>query len=360
MTDMSDLEVTVQQEIDAPLVAKPHVVLLGAGASRAALPSGDLNGRPVPLLRDVALELDLAAQFPDDLRDLAVTDFEAAYSRLNERDPGLTTEIDEQVRDYFAQLELPTEPTLYDALVLSLRDKDAILTFNWDPFLFQAVLRLINAGVPSTALPTTWYLHGNVAVGHCDEHPQVRHLLGARCKYCHKPLMASRLLFPVEHKDYQDGSTIEREWEAARRFLGDALWFTVFGYSAPVTDVEAKQLLKDAWGELEDRRMEQTEIINRPGADHDELRETWDLFIHTHHYEIHESFYESWIANHPRRTAEAYFNQYIEAKFIENNPVPSDFATVEELVAWFQPLLEAERRYMDSLAVDPSEDTPPS
>jgi hypothetical protein len=68
--------------------------------------------------------------------------------------------------------------------------------------------------------------------------------------------------------------------------------------------------------------MEQTEIISRPGANHDELRELWTPFIHTHHYEIHESFHDSWIANHPRRTLEAYANQYLEAKFIENTPPP--------------------------------------
>jgi hypothetical protein len=357
---MGDMEVTVQQEIDAPLKAAPHVVLLGAGASKAALPNGDRNGRPMPLLRDVASELDLAGQFPEDLRDLAVTNFEAAYSRLYERDAELTASIDEQVREDFAQLELPDEPTIYDALLLSLRDKDAVFTFNWDPLLFQSILRLIRAGVPGTALPTTWFLHGNVAVGHCDEHPQVRNVPGTLCKYCGGPLMASRLLFPVEHKDYQDGSMIEREWAAAQSYLRHAFWFTIFGYSAPVTDVEAKQLLKGAWGEVEDRRMEQTEIINRPGADHDELRETWDPFIHTHHYEIHESFHESWIANHPRRTLEAYVHQYIDAKFIENNPVPTDFATIEELVAWFEPLFQAERRYMDSIKAVVSEDTPPS
>jgi hypothetical protein len=153
---------------------------------------------------------------------------------------------------------------------------------------------------------------------------------------------------------------IQREWAAAQNYLRHAFWFTIFGYSAPVTDVEAKQLLKEAWGEVEDRRMEQTEIINRPGADHDELRETWNPFIHTHHYEIHESFYESWIANHPRRTLEAYVHQYLDAKFIENNPVPSDFVTVEELVAWFQPLFDAEHRYIDALASGASKDNPPS
>ena len=355
MTDMSDFEVTVQQEIDAPLLARPHVVLLGAGASRAALPNGDRSGRPVPLLRDVATELDLAAQFPDDLRDLAGTDFEAAYSRLYERDPDLTTSIDDQVRVYFAQLELPDEPTIYDALVLSLRDKDAIFTFNWDPFLFQAILRVIRAGVPSTSLPTTWYLHGNVAVGYCEEHRQVRYPLGALCKYCGKPLVSSRLLFPVEHKDYQDGSIIEREWEAAQHFLREAFMITVFGYSAPVTDVEAIGLLKSAWGDVNDRNMEQTEIINRPGADHDQLRKTWDPFIHTHHYEIHDSFYESWIANHPRRTLEAFVHQYLDAKFIENHPVPSDLASVEDLVRWFQPLFDAEQGHMDALGTEQSE-----
>jgi hypothetical protein len=349
MTDMSDMEVTVRQEIDAPLKAAPHVVLLGAGASKAALPKGDLHGRQVPLLRDVALELDLAAVFPDDLRDLARIDFEAAYSRLYDRGPEFAVGIDEKVGDYFARLELPPEPTIYDVLLLSLRDKDAVFTFNWDPFLMQAFLRLNRAGVRGDSLPTIWFLHGNVSVGYCDEHVQVRGVPGVRCKYCGKPLTPSRLLFPVEHKNYQDGSIIEREWAVAREHLRHCFMLTVFGYSAPKTDVEAMQLLRDAWGNVEDRRMEQTEIISRPGADHDELRELWSPFIHTHHYEIHESFYESWIAKHPRRTLEAYLNQYVEAKFIEDNPVPADLATISELVAWFGPLLDAERRYTDTL-----------
>jgi hypothetical protein len=44
--------------------------------------------------------------------------------------------------------------------------------------------------------------------------------------------MSSRLLFPVEHKDYQDGSMIEREWAAVQEWLRHAFMFTVFGYSA--------------------------------------------------------------------------------------------------------------------------------
>jgi hypothetical protein len=81
-SDLGELEVTVEQEIATVLHGKPHVLLLGAGASRAALPDGDKRGRAVPLLREVAENLTLVDIFPEDLKELAVRDFEAAYSQL--------------------------------------------------------------------------------------------------------------------------------------------------------------------------------------------------------------------------------------------------------------------------------------
>ena len=51
----------------------------------------------------------------------------------------LVATIDADVFDYFASLDLPEKPTLYDHLVRSLRNKDIIATFNWDPFLVQAI-----------------------------------------------------------------------------------------------------------------------------------------------------------------------------------------------------------------------------
>ena len=64
-------------------------------------------------------------------------------------------------------------------------------------------------------------------------------------------------------------------------------------------------------------------------------------FIHTHHYEAHSNFYDSWIANHPRRTGEAYINQYIDAMFIDNNPIPKDLH-FPDLWDWFERLQEVE------------------
>lgn len=329
----------VAEEIADHRPVRPHVVLLGAGASRAALPTGDRSGTPIPLLAEVAAQLDLRTHFPRDLQGLADSDFEAAYSQLFDRDRAAVEPIDSRVRIFFQELEIPDEATIYDALLLSLRPKDAIFTFNWDPFLLQANLRLMRAGVRD--LPRLHFLHGCVAVGYCPDH-NVMMTLSQRCRECASPPVATRLLFPVEHKDYQGDGFVKDEWDFLRGILRETLFFTIFGYSAPATDVEAIDLLKDGWGPVEERQFEQTEIINRAGADEDELRATWDPFIHTHHYEIHGSFFDSWLANHPRRSIEAFHRQYIEAQFIENNPIPTGLGSLTDLISWFQPLLDAE------------------
>ncbi len=87
--------------------------------------------------------------------------------------------------------------------------------------------------------------------------------------------------------------------------------------------------------------MEQFEIIDVRSED--ELLKTWDPFIHSHHYEVHTTAYESWLLTHPRRSGEAYINQYLEALFIEENPIPKD-CSFEELWRWFRPLIDREKR----------------
>lgn len=117
---------------------------------------------------------------------------------------------------------------------------------------------------------------------------------------------------------------------------------TIFGYGAPKTDVSAIDLMKSAWGDVNNREMEQTEIIDI--RNEDDLYKTWEPFIHSHHYDTHSSFYNSWIANHPRRTGEAHFNQYYDAQFIENNPIPKDF-DLQELWSWFDQLKSGEEKH---------------
>lgn len=228
MSTASDpFTVTRQQEIKNPDWRRPHMVLLGAGASRAALPNGDRNGMNLPLMREIAEELDLALQFPDDLRELAREDFEAAFSELYVRDQATTAPIEQEIANYFAMLQLPDQPTLYDALLLSLRSKDAIFTFNWDPLLFAARVRLNRFGLDDR-LPRMFYLHGNVMSAYCET-DDVHGWPGGTCSVCGTPFQRTRLLFPVVRKDYTSDPGIRASWEAAKILLEETIFLTIFG-----------------------------------------------------------------------------------------------------------------------------------
>jgi hypothetical protein len=337
---------TVDEEIQTVYLGRPHFVLLGAGATRAALPNGDRRGRTIPLMNEIAIELNLVDDFPDDLKDLAKTQFEFAYSQLFERAGEQLSVLNSKINEYFKSFLIPSAPTAYDFLLLSLRKGDCVFSFNWDPILVQSLLRLQALGV--TELPRLNFLHGNVAIGYClEDHvtglvdgPQVR---AKQCSHCGLPFEPTQLLYPIGRKDYTKDQFIQQQWVEAKEILGSAYFFTVFGYSAPETDVEAVSILKDAWGTPDKRFMEQIEIIDAPGVPEETLHDRWESFINTHHYEIHDSFFESWLANHPRRGFEAYWNQYWLGELTENNPVPIEAHSLLELVAWYEPLIEVER-----------------
>lgn len=126
----------------------PHVVIVGAGASIAACEI-DKNGKKVPLLKNVHNILGLT----DELKKYnfsyeQMQDFEKLFSDINGKAEyrDLQEKLEYEVCDYFSKLQIPDEPTLYDYLILSLTEKDAIISFNWDPFLIQAYKRNICVG----------------------------------------------------------------------------------------------------------------------------------------------------------------------------------------------------------------------
>lgn len=331
-------EASVADEIDQIEMGRPHVVLLGAGASRAALPNGDENGRRLPLMSDFADIVPVGQVLADAGISYTGRNFEELYSELC-TDPiyaDVRAALERVIYTYFSSLSLPSKPTLYDHLILSLRKKDVIATFNWDPFLIQAIRR---SRIVQGQIPSVLFLHGNVAAGYCPR-DNVHGVRGATCSQCGEAFNPSNLLYPVAAKPYDDDPAIVDAWRMAKASFKSAFMVTIFGYSAPNSDVSAVDLLLNAWGGNQARPMEQFEIIDvRP---EDELLKTWERFIHTHHYEVHSTAYGSWLFNHPRRSGEAYINQYLNALFIENNPIPRD-NTFDELWEWFTPLVERER-----------------
>lgn len=331
------MEKSVADEIAQVSMKKPHVILLGAGASRATFPEGDRNGRLLPLMVDFVeivpiKDLLTHAGIPFEGRN-----FEEIYSDLfkDGNKAAIRKSLEKVVFDYFSSLSLPETPTLYDYLVLSLRPKDFIATFNWDPFLIQAAMR--NASF--AGCPKLLFLHGNVLQGYCEK-DNLNGLIGSNCPRCGDQLKPTRLLYPISNKDYESEPSIRSAWEALKWAFKHAFMVTIFGYSAPKSDLGAVKLLQDAWGSSEQREFEQFEIIDI--RDEEVLLDSWQGFIHTHHYEIHKDFFDSWISKHPRRTGEAYWNQYLEAAFIEDNPLPKS-CSLEDLWQWYKPLIDAER-----------------
>ena len=266
---MANYEYSVAEEIADVSIGRPHVVILGAGASFAACAQGDKFGRKLPVMQNFVEVVGLQSL----LEKYSVLyhsgeNFEEIYSSLcdNEAMGDALGEIENAIHDYFSKLRLPDYPTIYDHLVLSLRPKDLVATFNWDPFLYQACFR--NHRIAE--MPNVAYLHGSVAVGYCAKDKR-KGMRGSRCSVCGEKFVASRLLYPVGKKDYTSDVFIRGEWQSFKSFLEGAFLLTIFGYGAPKSDIEAVEAMKQAWGSVERRELEQTEIIDI--RDKDELAE---------------------------------------------------------------------------------------
>jgi len=217
-------------------MAKPHVILLGAGASRAAFPNGEGTGRKLPLMNDLVEVLELKPILDQGGVPYAGRNFEDVFSELasTSQHQTIVELIQAKVVSYFSSLELPAEPTLYDYLVLSMTPDDVIATFNWDPFLIQAVKRNGHVSKP----PELLFLHGNVAQGYCPR-DNLHGGIGAKCSRCGDHLRTVPLLYPIGEKDYETEPAIASAWREVKWAFENAFWVTSFGYSAPKTDIGA-------------------------------------------------------------------------------------------------------------------------
>jgi hypothetical protein len=313
----------------------PHVVILGAGASKAAFRRGDASGKQVPVMAELAhcleLEPSLAAVgFPDG------SNFESIYDELASTNcsPALKLEIEYRVRSYFESLALPETPTLYDYLLVSLREDDLIATYNWDPFLALAFKR--NRLVRN--LPQLAFLHGNVEIAFCVK-DQVKGFRGDICRKCDQMLEPTTLLYPVRKKDYKSDPFIANERSVLKDFLNEAYMLTIFGYGAPATDTDAVDLMSRVWTNNPRFELGQVSIVDIKSKE--ELERTWEPFFCRSHYGIHKELSTSWILRHPRRSREALVMATLQNAPWQDNPFP-DLKTLSELHSWIAPLIAEE------------------
>lgn len=150
----------------------------------------------------------------------------------------------------------------------------------------------------------------------------------------------SQLLFPVTEKDYDSDPVIRDEWNALRHALDDAYFVTVFGYSAPVTDVAARKILIDTFSSNRFREFAEVEIIDI--RNREEIEAAWRDFFFSHHYGIFDSFEHSQISRHFRRSCDAFAMATLQCHPVsENRPV--GITSVEELRRFTVPLYHEEQ-----------------
>lgn len=314
----------------------PHVVILGAGASRAAFPDGDANGKQLPLLADLPDCLDLRVAISSAGLS-AAEDFESIYDKLATSGcyPGLKAEIESRIRSYFESLVLNDAPTLYDYLLLSLRENDLVATFNWDPLLARAFIR--NRGI--SKLPQLAFLHGNVEAAACIK-DRVKGFRGDTCRKCGEPFETMPLLYPVRKKDYSSDPHIANEWSVLEEFLQQAYMVTIFGYSAPTTDAAAVELMSRTWADNPTFEFGQVSIVDIKPKN--QLEAAWQPFFCRSHYGIHKSLYTTWILRHPRRSGEALVMATLQNAPWPDNPFPQ-FKFLPQLHSWIAPLVAEEK-----------------
>jgi hypothetical protein len=245
-------------------------------------------------------------------------DFEAIYSCLlsNSYHACIVREIERRLEEYFSDLSLPYEATIYDRLLISLRSTDAVITFNWDSFLFDAYQRNRYA----LQLPEIFFLHGNVRIGACGQHDS----WGARnerCSECCQQFTDVPLLYPITQKNYSSNPYIRRNWDAARSLFSEAFTITIFGYSAPVADADAVGLLRQAWMERSARTFEHIEIIDI--ASESLLHARWSPFTPTLHYRVVTAFEQSRISRWPRRSCESLLYPSTHGIPCQDFPLPN-------------------------------------
>lgn len=172
--------------------SRPHVVLMGAGASVAAIPNGDKNGMKTSVMDGFIKKLGMSEIIANLNLETRSDNLEDIYAEIASKPEyeNVRKTLDESIRDYFSSFEIPDEPTVYDYLLLSLREKDLVATFNWDPLLIQAYQRVAKI---TDKLPDLAFLHGNVLVGYCLTHKRGGKL-DNNCPECGERFIPSRLL----------------------------------------------------------------------------------------------------------------------------------------------------------------------
>jgi hypothetical protein len=157
-----------------------------------------------------------------------------------------------------------------------------------------------------------------------------------KCHHCFKELSKSKLLYPIGQKDYNSDLVIKNSWDTLIQVLSRAYIVTIFGYSAPVSDIEAKIILLDNYKNSKHLELSEIEIINT--SNRDKIEETWSDMVFSHHYCIFDKLEDSYILKHPRRSCDSHASAYLQCDPVEENLFP-ECDNFDDLYEFLKPLI---------------------
>jgi len=90
---------------------RPHVFIIGAGASRAAFPNGDKNGFKLPLMSDFVDILNLEPILSKYNVLTSTSNIETIFynAYLDDPNSNLLNELEDKIHMYFSILEIPDQ-----------------------------------------------------------------------------------------------------------------------------------------------------------------------------------------------------------------------------------------------------------
>ncbi len=330
----------MEQNIEKLYCRRPHVVIVGAGASRAVM------GKSCPTMNEAVEQVGLDKMLSGITLQTKSKNLDDIYSELFDRGDEckeLRKNMETALYNYFSNVYLPNTLTIYDQLILALTKKDCIISFNWDSMLIQAYNRV---SYITENKPELVFLHGNVGAGVCEDcytfGPIQNH-----CNRCGKLYKRVPLLYPVKQKDYSSNIFIRDQWGGAKDYISRAGKVTIFGYSAPSSDEEASEILKSAFSTYKEaHKYDTVEVIERPGFSNSELSDTWRYFfaITNEHFNIVNNFYNSSLSKAPRRTLQNQYSRLIQGWWGRpkiNLTKQDSFESIEKKL---NPLLENEEQ----------------
>lgn len=296
------------------LINHPQLVILGAGASSAAIPQGDKNGKKLSCMDGFVKNMGLSHILEGVKLRTTSENLEEQYTELYNRPDmaNIRQRLEEGIISKMKEYILPDEPTVYDYLIASLKGGDVIVSFNWDSLLIQAYNRILDI-MPLRdvrRMPYLVFVHGNVGMGYCGKCGMPSAIQHRICKNCGGNVKASKLLYPVKNKGYVKDKNINNSWNNFLSEIPNAGMITIFGYACPKSDVEAREAMICAY-KSRPRNLESIDIIDLKSKS--EVFDNWYeiLKYNNFHANIIKQFSDSQLAKYPRRSVEGYVNQYL-------------------------------------------------